>query len=209
MAAQRDGLLSVMIPGVWIDRAPGQGDFWIGRSSSCALRLPDTAVSRQHLHVFPRRKSDGGFEWGVSDESSGGTWVAGTGEQLEKSEPLWFGFNVQLRLAHRDLGPLVTLAEVIDSTARPDHGSVGGLTADIRRRLEAALTQPDRDVLSGVRAGMTDIEIANRLGINHRTPSARLQRCKQRLDECLPGREFSRVQLAELAGWLGIPPLKK
>lgn len=184
--------------GLTVPRSAYDGEFEIGRGEHCHIRLLDRVVSGCHLIVLPRRSATGGFEWSVTDRSSKGTWRNADLVRLEPGQPYWFGLNLQLRLGHQSFGPVVRLNEMLDSTGDYD---TGVLPRGFRIKLN------ERDVLAGLRAGMTARQIGTSVHLAERTIETTIARFKASLAKALGIDKVSTAQLVELAVQLEIPPL--
>lgn len=168
--------------------------FEIGRDLSCFVQMADMTVSRHHARVLPRRTAHG-YEWGVEDNSSYGTWIERGTTRLTKGVVHWFNTGVELRLADPKKGPVITLSIGGDQTVRP--------------RPAPEFTAAEMEVLAGLRASMSNREMADALGVGEEAIVKRLGRLRKKLGpNWFDGEDPRRGHLAELAAQMGIEKLR-
>jgi DNA-binding CsgD family transcriptional regulator len=195
------GALVIDFAGRVSTRSSAEGGFWIGRGRDCLLWVPDSLVSSHHAEVVPRQGGRGTVEWGVLDHSRNGTWVDDGRTRLGPGVH-WFSHVAELRLYDARHGPRIRLSIDVGLETTLDVGSMAF------PRLVGVLAPGDREVLAGLRAGLSDRAIATKLHLSSEAVTKRLQRLRDKLELHAPEQGTSRVELAQLAESLGVEPLR-
>ncbi|HWB71056.1 MAG TPA: FHA domain-containing protein [Egibacteraceae bacterium] len=144
-----------------------QGDEQIlGRRETSDLRLPDPHVSRAHAVIRSQR----GAVWIEDLGSTGGTFVNGTpvtgSQALRHGDAVRFG-TIETRF--EDRGSLVDAEDATEAI------ELEGLED------KPVLSPRQREVLGYLQQGLTNPEIATRLGVTERTVKAHCQEVFERL----------------------------
>lgn len=142
----------------------------VGRRDSCELHVPDPHVSR--VHAVVRRQA--GNVWLEDLGSTGGTFV--NGERLQGPRGLRDGDEVAF-------GTVVVRFEDREASIRREESTaVMESPADIVEELsKPALSPRQVEVLHHLRDGLTNPEIAERMGVTERTVKAHCQEVFDRL----------------------------
>jgi DNA-binding NarL/FixJ family response regulator len=136
-----------------------EGEWIIGKDESCRIRLTDSGVSRRHAKLV---RSTDGMVVIIDLQSTNGTWVNESRVEM-----------TALREGHRvGIGPDAEL-ELTWRTDAP--------TAAPAPPREHALTKRELDVARLVAQGLTNPQIAERLGLRPRTVSSHLDNIYARL----------------------------
>lgn len=133
----------------------------IGRSRDADLQLDVEGVSRKHARIS--RSGDRGYSL-VDLGAKNGTWL--NGERIDIAV-LHHGDRVQIGAAELTLS-----FETVEGVPAPDAGPTG---------LAAVLSARELEVAEAVAEGLTNAEIAERLGIGRRTVATHLERIFERL----------------------------
>jgi DNA-binding CsgD family transcriptional regulator len=159
----------------------------LGRRRDCDLHLPDPHVSR--VHALVRRR--GGAVWIEDFGSTGGTSV--NGEPVTGSHVLRHGDVVRF-------GPIEARFE--------DHGSAAGDEAETQvfglspSAQKPVLSRRQHEVLDCMRDGLTNPEIAARLGVTQRTVKSH---CREIFDRLGVPNRTAAVAAATRLGLLDCP----
>lgn len=174
------------------------GDFTVGRSPECDLRLDDRAISRLHATFHVGRH-------GISVEdnrSRNGVYVDGT--RVEGTAPVAVGAQVLFgqqaltivavdaeaeRRAWEEAAP-GDATEVVDRAIRAPRALKSGPTVELSPR--------ERQVVSMLARGFTQREISEALGISTKTVETHLRRIRRKTGT------RSRATLVEFARIAGI-----
>jgi pSer/pThr/pTyr-binding forkhead associated (FHA) protein len=140
----------------------------LGRRENSDLQLPDPHVSRAHAVV--RRQS--GAVWVEDLGSTGGTYV--NGEQVKGSQALKHGDVVRFGTVEARFEDRGSLMEGDDATAVIEMPEVPAVDKPV-------LSPRQAEVLRYLKDGLTNPEIAQRLGVTERTVKAHCQEVFDRL----------------------------
>jgi DNA-binding CsgD family transcriptional regulator len=140
----------------------------LGRRENSDLQLPDPHVSRAHAVV--RRQS--GAVWVEDLGSTGGTYV--NGEQVKGSQALKHGDVVRFGTVEARFEDRGSLMEGDDATAVIEVPEVPAVDKPV-------LSPRQAEVLRYLKDGLTNPEIAQRLGVTERTVKAHCQEVFDRL----------------------------
>ncbi len=174
-----------------------EGEFKVGRASSCDLRLDDKAISRHHatFHV------EGAVVRVEDNDSRHGVFI--DGRRVDGRMPVPVG--AQVRMGSQALmvvevdpekdastwagAPPDEMTDVSDHALRPFAFGASGPTVD--------LTDRERQVLSFVARGFTQKEVSDALGISVKTVETYLRRIRKKTGART---RANLVDLARLAG---------
>jgi len=143
-----------------------QDEAVVGRRESSDVHLPDPHVSRTHAVV---RKHSGAV-WIEDLGSTGGTWV--NDEQVTGARALQHGDSVRFGAVQARFDDRTAAMEREDATEMLE------VVPDVERPV---LSPRQKEVLAYLRDGLTNPEIARRLGVTERTVKAHCQEVFDRL----------------------------
>lgn len=182
---KRGGVPAVSVvagPGAGTSVVLGADELTIGRGSECGLCIADRGLSRIHVKIV--QASDGIVNL-IDVGSTNGTLV--NGERVT-AVILRSGDEIQL-------GPATVLHYSCGATAAVPEGD-----AQLRRRIEHALTKRELEVACLVARGASNQRIAKDLGLSVRTIESHLDHAYNKLDV------DSRTELAALLYRSGLVP---